>query len=133
MSALTLISDNIFDIFIILMWSMVVFVPILVGVILAVYGDRKIWAAVQKRKGPNVVGPFGLFQVPADGLKYIFKEIIIPDGADKILFIFAPILTFSLAIAAWSVIQYKLVQYFPILMLVFYIFLQLVHLVYMEF
>ena len=104
MSALTLISDNIFDIFIILMWSMLVFVPILVGVILAVYGDRKIWAAVQKRKGPNVVGPFGLFQVPADGLKYIFKEIIIPDGADKILFIFAPILTFSLAIAAWSVI-----------------------------
>ena len=104
MSALTLISDNIFYIFTILMWSMVVFVPILVGVILAVYGDRKIWAAVQKRKGPNVVGPFGLFQVPADGLKYIFKEIIIPDGADKILFIFAPILTFSLAIAAWSVI-----------------------------
>ena len=104
MSALTLISDNIFDIFTILIWSMVVFVPILVGVILAVYGDRKIWAAVQKRKGPNVVGPFGLFQVPADGLKYIFKEIIIPDGADKILFIFAPILTFSLAIAAWSVI-----------------------------
>ena len=75
MSALTLISDNIFDIFTILMWSMVLFVPILVGVILAVYGDRKIWAAVQKRKGPNVVGPFGLFQVPADGLKYIFKEI----------------------------------------------------------
>jgi NADH-quinone oxidoreductase subunit H len=107
MSALTLISDNIFDIFIILMWSMLVFVPILVGVILAVYGDRKIWAAVQKRKGPNVVGPFGLFQVPADGLKYIFKEIIIPDGADKILFIFAPILTFSLGvygilIAGWS-------------------------------
>ena len=104
MSAITLISDNLFEILIILMWSMVVFVPILIGVILAVYGDRKIWAAVQKRKGPNVVGPFGLLQVPADGLKYIFKEIIIPEGADKVLFILAPILTFSLAIAAWSVI-----------------------------
>ena len=104
MSVITLINENIFLILEILMWSIVVFVPILVGVILAVYGDRKIWAAVQKRKGPNVVGPFGLFQVPADGLKYIFKEIIIPDGADKVLFILAPILTFSLAIAAWSVI-----------------------------
>ena len=104
MSVITLITENIFLILEILIWSIVVFVPILVGVILAVYGDRKIWAAVQKRKGPNVVGPFGLFQVPADGLKYIFKEIIIPDGADKVLFILAPILTFSLAIAAWSVI-----------------------------
>ncbi len=75
MSAITLISNNLFEILIILMWSMVVFVPILIGVILAVYGDRKIWAAVQKRKGPEVVGPFGLLQVPADGLKYIFKEI----------------------------------------------------------
>ena len=104
MSVITLITENIFLILEIIMWSIVVFVPILVGVILAVYGDRKIWAAVQKRKGPNVVGPFGLFQVPADGLKYIFKEIIIPDGADKVLFVLAPILTFSLAIAAWSVI-----------------------------
>ncbi len=104
MSVIILITENIFLILEILLWSIVVFVPILVGVILAVYGDRKIWAAVQKRKGPNVVGPFGLFQVPADGLKYIFKEIIIPDGADKVLFILAPILTFSLAIAAWSVI-----------------------------
>ena len=76
MSAITLISDNLFEILIILMWSMVVFVPILIGVILAVYGDRKIWAAVQKRKGPNVVGPFGLLQTVADALKYIFKEII---------------------------------------------------------
>ncbi len=104
MSIISLITENIFLILEIVMWSLVVFIPILVGVILAVYGDRKIWAAVQKRKGPNVVGPFGLFQVPADGLKYIFKEIIIPEGADKVLFILAPILTFSLAIAAWSVI-----------------------------
>ena len=104
MSAITLISDNLFEILIILMWSMVVFVPILIGVILAVYGDRKIWAAVQKRKGPNVVGPFGLLQSAADLLKLLFKEIIIPEGADKVLFILAPILTFALAIAAWSVI-----------------------------
>ena len=78
--------------------------PILGSVAMVVWLDRRVWGLVQKRKGPNVVGPFGLFQVPADGLKYIFKEIIIPDGADKVLFILAPILTFSLAIAAWSVI-----------------------------
>jgi NADH-quinone oxidoreductase subunit H len=108
MSVVTLIFDNIFIILTILMWSIVVFIPILIGVILPVYGDRKIWAAVQKRKGPNVVGPFGLFQVPADGLKYIFKEIIIPDGSDKVLFIFAPILTFGLAIGAWSVIPIQM-------------------------
>ena len=79
-------------------------VPVLVSVAMIVWLDRRVWAFVQKRQGPNVVGPFGLLQSLADALKYIFKEIIIPDGADKVLFILAPILTFSLAIAAWSVI-----------------------------
>ena len=101
---INLISDNILYLLTIVGLCLLLFVPLLLGVIIVLYADRKIWAAVQKRKGPNVVGPFGLFQVPADGLKYIFKEIIIPDGADKVLFILAPILTFSLAIAAWSVI-----------------------------
>ena len=68
------------------------------------YADRKIWAAVQKRRGPNVVGPYGLFQVPADGLKFIFKEIILPDGSDKTVFLIAPIITLALSIAAWAVV-----------------------------
>jgi NADH-quinone oxidoreductase subunit H len=77
---------------------------LLLGVVIVLFADRKIWAAVQKRKGPNVVGPFGLFQIPADGLKFLFKEIIIPDGADKTVYFIAPILTSTLAIAAWAVI-----------------------------
>ena len=83
---------------------LLIFVPLLLGVIIALYADRKIWAAVQKRRGPNVVGPYGLFQIPADGLKFIFKEIIIPDGSDKIVFIIAPIVTLALSIAAWAVV-----------------------------
>jgi NADH-quinone oxidoreductase subunit H len=71
---------------------------------MALYADRKIWAAVQKRRGPNVVGPYGLFQVPADGLKFIFKEIILPDGSDKTVFLIAPIITLALSIAAWAVV-----------------------------
>jgi NADH-quinone oxidoreductase subunit H len=77
---------------------------LLLGVVIVLFADRKIWAAVQKRKGPNVVGPFGLFQIPADGLKFLFKEIIIPDGSDKTIYFIAPILTSTLAIAAWAVI-----------------------------
>ena len=57
-----------------------------------------------KRRGPNVVGPYGLFQVPADGLKFIFKEIILPDGSDKTVFLIAPIITLALSIAAWAVV-----------------------------
>ena len=83
---------------------LLIFVPLLLGVIIALYADRKIWAAVQKRRGPNVVGPYGIFQIPADGLKFIFKEIIIPDGSDKIVFLIAPIVTLALSIAAWAVI-----------------------------
>ena len=83
---------------------LLIFIPLLLGVIIALYADRKIWAAVQKRRGPNVVGPYGLFQIPADGLKFIFKEIIIPDGSDKIVFLIAPIVTLALSIAAWAVI-----------------------------
>ena len=73
-------------------------VPILVSVALIVWLDRRVWGFVQKRKGPNVVGPFGLLQTLADALKYIFKEIIIPASSNKIIFILAPIITMTLAL-----------------------------------
>tara|TARA_Y100000590_G_scaffold326747_1_gene370883 strand:+ start:6022 stop:7023 length:1002 start_codon:yes stop_codon:yes gene_type:complete len=81
-------------------------IPILVSVALIVWLDRRVWAFVQKRRGPNVVGPFGIFQTLADALKYIFKEIIIPASADKIIFILAPIITLTLALIAWAVIPF---------------------------
>jgi len=79
-------------------------VPILVSVAMVVWLDRRVWGLVQKRKGPNVVGPFGLLQTVADALKYIFKEIIIPSSANKTVFILAPIVTMTLALVAWAVI-----------------------------
>ena len=82
-------------------------IPILVSVALIVWFDRRVWAFVQKRRGPNVVGPFGLFQTIADALKYIFKEIIIPASANKIIFILAPIVTMTLALIAWAVIPFS--------------------------
>ena len=81
-----------------------VLIPILVSVALIVWLDRRIWGLVQKRKGPNVVGPFGLLQTIADALKYIFKEIIIPSSSNKVIFILAPIVTMTLALIAWAVI-----------------------------
>ena len=72
-----------------------------------VWLDRRIWAFVQKRRGPNVVGPFGLFQTLADALKYIFKEIIIPASSNKVIFILAPIVTMTLALIAWAVIPFS--------------------------
>ena len=78
--------------------------PILVSVAMIVWLDRRVWGLVQKRRGPNVVGPFGLFQTLADALKYIFKEIIIPASANKVVFILAPIVTMTLALVAWAVI-----------------------------
>jgi len=80
--------------------------PVLVSVVLIVWLDRRVWAFVQKRRGPNVVGPFGLLQTLADALKYIFKEIIIPASANKVIFILAPIITLTLALIAWAVIPF---------------------------
>ena len=79
-------------------------IPVLVSVAMIVWLDRRVWGLIQKRKGPNVVGPFGLFQSLADALKFIFKEIIIPASANKVIFILAPIVTMTLALVAWAVI-----------------------------
>ena len=81
--------------------------PVLIAVALIVWVDRRVWGLVQLRKGPNVVGPFGLFQTLADALKYIFKEIIIPAGANKVIFVLAPVVTMSLALLAWAVIPFS--------------------------
>ena len=85
-------------------------VPVLVSVAMIVWLDRRIWAFVQKRQGPNVVGPFGLLQSLADALKYMFKEIIIPSSSNKVIFILAPIVTMTLALIAWAVIPFSATQ-----------------------
>ena len=82
-------------------------VPVLTAVAMIVWLDRRVWAFVQKRRGPNVVGPFGLFQSLADALKYLFKEIIIPASSNKIIFILAPVVTMTLALIAWAVIPFN--------------------------
>ena len=84
-----------------------ILLPVLVSVALIVWLDRRVWAFVQKRRGPNVVGPFGLFQTLADALKYIFKEIIIPASANKVIFVLEPIVTLTLALIAWAVVPFS--------------------------
>src|SRR5689334_25439382 len=83
---------------------LVIIVPLLLAVAYLTYAERKVLAAMQLRKGPNVVGPFGLLQPIADGLKLLMKETIIPAGANRMLFVAAPMVTFILAIVAWAVI-----------------------------
>ncbi|MBT8458977.1 MAG: NADH-quinone oxidoreductase subunit NuoH [Boseongicola sp.] len=80
---------------------------VMVSLLFLVYGDRKIWAAVQMRRGPNVVGPWGALQTVADALKYVVKEIVIPAGADRPVFILAPMTSFVLAMIAWAVIPFN--------------------------
>src|SRR5580765_4032071 len=84
--------------------SLLMLVTLLVIVAFLLYADRKVWAAVQMRRGPNVVGPFGLLQSFADLLKFVFKEPIIPAGANKGLFLLAPLVTAGLALSAWAVL-----------------------------
>jgi NADH-quinone oxidoreductase subunit H len=86
--------------------SLLVVAFVMISLLFLVYGDRKIWAAVQMRKGPNVVGLFGLLQSVADALKYVFKEIVVPAGADRAVFFMAPLVSFVLAILAWAVIPF---------------------------
>src|SRR3954449_10765663 len=90
----------------ILLECLAVTVPLLVAVAYMTYVDRKVWASIQLRRGPNVVGPFGLLQPFADGLKLLLKETIIPSGANRVVFVAAPILTFTLSLIAWAVIPF---------------------------
>src|ERR1700722_3388025 len=84
--------------------ALLLLVPLLFGVSYLTYAERKVLAAMQLRKGPNVVGPFGLWQPFADALKMLMKETIIPSGSNPLLFLMAPMLTFGLAMIAWAVI-----------------------------
>ena len=88
----------------VLIQSLAIVLTLLVAQAFLMYFDRKVWAAVQMRKGPNVVGPFGLLQSFADLFKFVFKELIIPAGANKVVFILAPLITFVLALIGWAVI-----------------------------
>jgi NADH-quinone oxidoreductase subunit H len=89
---------------IILLQSVALLVALLISVSMLIYFDRKVWAAVQLRRGPNVVGPWGVLQSFADLLKFVFKEAIIPDSANKGVFLIAPIVTAVLALSAWAVV-----------------------------
>jgi NADH-quinone oxidoreductase subunit H len=80
---------------------------VMISLLFLVYGDRKIWAAVQMRRGPNVVGTFGILQSVADALKYVVKEVVIPAGSDKVVFIMAPMISFVCAMIAWAVIPFS--------------------------
>ena len=103
METLTILFDQVYKILFLL-------IPVLVSVAMIIWLDRRVWAFVQKRQGPNVVGPFGLLQSLADALKYIFKEIIIPASSNTVIFILAPIITMTLALIAWAVIPFGLEQ-----------------------
>lgn len=87
--------------------TLAVLVPLLLGVAYLIYAERKVLAAVQMRRGPNVVGPWGLLQSIADALKLMTKETIIPAGANRVVFIIAPLVTFGLALGAWAVIPFE--------------------------
>ncbi len=87
-----------------LLKALALLVPLLIGVAYLTYAERKVLAAMQLRRGPNVVGPFGLWQPFADAIKMLFKETIVPDGSNRLLFLVAPMITFGLAVMAWAVI-----------------------------
>src|SRR3984893_13258524 len=96
--------DYIWPFAVIVAESVLLLVILLIAVAYVIYADRKIWAAVQIRRGPNVVGPWGLFQSFADLIKFVLKEPVIPAGANKGVFLLAPLVTCTLALAAWAVI-----------------------------
>ena len=87
--------------------SLLVIAFVMISLLFLVYGDRKVWAAVQMRRGPNVVGAWGLLQSVADALKYVVKEIVVPAGADRVVFFLAPMLSFVTAILVWAVMPFN--------------------------
>ncbi len=95
-----------FPTFILIVEILAIIVPLLLAVAYLTYAERKVLAAAQLRMGPNVVGPFGLLQPIADGLKLFLKETVIPSGANRVVFVMAPILTFVLSLIAWAVIPF---------------------------
>ena len=99
-------SDYIWPVIVVVAQSLLLLVILLIAVAYIIYADRKIWAAVQIRRGPNVVGPWGLLQSFADGLKVFLKETIIPTSANKGLFLIAPIVSFTVALIVWAVIPF---------------------------
>src|SRR5437762_12350069 len=90
-----------------LSFILLIALPLMLAVAMIIYADRKIWAAMALRRGPNVVGPFGLLQSFADGLKVFLKETIIPTSANRGLFIIAPIVTFTVALIVWAVVPFQ--------------------------
>ena len=100
-------SGYLFPTIIIVLQIVAIIVPLLGAVAYLTYAERKVIAAMQLRKGPNVVGPFGLLQPIADGVKLLFKETILPSGANRVVFVAAPMLTFILALVAWAVIPFS--------------------------
>jgi len=106
-----MIPQFLIDIFFIILKISVIVLPLMIFIAYLTFFERKVIGAIQLRKGPNVVGPLGLFQPLADGIKLLTKETIIPSNSNKIIFLFSPILTFTLALVAWAVIpiDYNLV------------------------
>lgn len=102
-----LLAEYFMPLLFILLKIALIIVPIIISVAYLTYAERKVIAAMQLRKGPNVVGPFGLLQPLADGLKLMFKEVVIPTKSNKILFILAPIITFGVALMGWAVIPFS--------------------------
>ena len=99
-------TTNLGIILMVLGQCLLVLIPLLLALAMLMYADRKVWAAVQMRRGPNVVGPFGLLQSFADGLKLFVKETIVPASANKVIFLMAPMITFTLAMISWAVIPF---------------------------
>ena len=106
-NSLSLLDDVIIPLSIIVSQILAVVVPLLLSVAFLIYAERKVLALIQLRKGPNIVGPFGLFQSIADALKLLTKENIIPSGSNKVVFIIAPIITMVLSLAGWAVIPFS--------------------------
>jgi NADH-quinone oxidoreductase subunit H len=101
------IQDQLIPLIYLVIRILIIVVPLLVAVAYLTYAERKVIAAMQLRKGPNVVGPFGLLQPLADGVKLMFKEVIVPIQSNKVIFLLAPVVTFTLSLIGWAVIPFQ--------------------------